>query len=111
MENNQDSQKKSYTGLIITSIVVIIIFATLPFHYIIFDKVDGKLTTGITYSTGKTLRIYPKLNLTFKDTFVFQEDIDMLVKRFNEASITEQQAIRIEPLCSILIEKGIIENK
>jgi hypothetical protein len=114
MKNNQNSQKKSYTGSIITSIVAIIIFATLPFHYIIFGGWVNQedMTTGAKYRINKgiTLRIYPKLNLTFSNTFVFQEDIDMLIERHNKASWVEQQVISTEPLYRILIEKGIIEN-
>lgn len=105
------SKIKLNAGLIIASVVVIIIVATLPFHYVFYEKVEGKLKTGITYSSGKTFRIYPKLNLTFSNTFVFQKDIDLLVKRFNESSVTEQQVIGTEPLYRILKENGIIYNE
>ena len=112
MTNNQNPKKKqSHVGLIIITIFIIIVFATLPFHYILFDSKAYDDLSGTTYNAGKILRIYPKTNLTFSNSFVFQVDIEMLIERHNESSGVEQQAINTEPLYRLLKEKGIINEE
>jgi hypothetical protein len=115
MKDNQESKKKSYISLIIISIVAIILFATLPFHYFILGGwVNQKLAgtdAEVRINTGTIFKIYPKLNLTFSNTFVFQEDINMLIERHNNASWEERQVISAEPLYRVLIEKGFIETE
>jgi len=101
--------KKSYLGWIMGGILVAILFATLPFYYVIQDKVrideDTRIQMREKYAMFK---VYAKDNLTFSNTFIFQDDIDKIIKRYNNASLLEQQAIRQEPLTRKLMEKGII---
>ncbi len=73
------------------SAIGILLFLTLPFHY-----VPGEL------------RMFPKEHFTFSNTFISKEDVDALLKRFNEASILERSKIMDEPLFKKLSEKGII---
>jgi hypothetical protein len=54
--------------------------------------------------------IFPKDNLSFSNTFVTQDDINDLLRRYNNAIFFEQQTIRQEPLMRKLMEKGIIYN-
>ncbi len=39
MENNSLYNKKSYTGRTLFSIVIIVLLATLPFHYVLKDTI------------------------------------------------------------------------
>lgn len=53
-------------------------------------------------------RVFPKENLTFEHTFVTNEDIDALIRRYNNASFFERNIIRQEPIMRTLTERGII---
>lgn len=88
--------KKSYTGWIV--VIIIILGLALPFHYV-FYKNDYDFT------------MFPKNEMTFSNTFLTDEDIDGLIKRYNDASFFEKQAINSEPLMRKLREKGIIIEK
>lgn len=89
MEDKKTKNKKhNYVWLISISIII---FLTLSFHYLP-DK----------------LMIFPKDNLTFSNTFIFQDDINKIIDRYNNASFLEKQAIKQEPLHRKLMEKGII---
>jgi hypothetical protein len=85
-------KEKSYTGWILT--VIIIIGATLPFHYV-----------------PSHLAVFPKDNLTFSNTFITETDIDELLKRYNDASSFEKQSINQEPLMVKLRAKGIVKEE
>jgi hypothetical protein len=52
--------------------------------------------------------MFPKENLTFSNTFIFEENINKIINRYNNASLLEKQAIKQEPLYRKLMEKGII---
>ena len=93
MGNNTYPPRKSYSIWIIIFIVVVL-FATLPFHY------------ALDYGM-----IFPKEHLTFSNTFITEEDVDKVIERFNNANFIEQQAIRQEPLARKLMEKGLIHDK
>lgn len=56
------------------------------------------------------LMIFPKEHLTFSNTFIFQDDIEKITERFNNASFFEKQAIKNESLYGRLMEKKIIFN-
>ena len=86
--------KSSYTGWIITIIIVLIL--TLPFHYVFYQN---------------DFTMFPKNQITFSNTFLTNEDIVELVKRYNDASLYEKQAMNTEPLMRKLREKGIIFEK
>ena len=88
-------EKKADTKYLI-AIIIIGIIATLPFHYVSYK---GQFT------------IFPKNQFTFSNTIVTDEDIENLVKRYNDASVIEKQAINSEPLMRKLREEGIIIEK
>ena len=96
MENNNDqssNQKKNpYIRWII--VAVILLFATLPFHY-----VPSQMT------------VFPKDHLTFSYTIITQDDIDELIERYNKASFFEKNAMNNESIVRKLKEKGIIYDK
>lgn len=89
-----DKRENSYARPI--SIVVIFLFATLPFHY-------------VSYKGGFT--IFPKDQMTFSNTYINDDDVESIIKRYNEASFAEKQAINSEPLMRKLREKGIVIEK
>jgi len=80
-----------YAGWITGSILAIILFAILPFHYLL--------------DYGK---VFPKEHFTFSNTFVTKDDIKKVVERYNNANFFEKQEINKEPLVRKLKEKGII---
>lgn len=86
--NNKPKRRKGKGWIIF---FVIIVGATLPFHYI-----------------PESLMMFPKNNLTFSNTIILQEDIDNLLERYNNASRYEKLAMKEEPLFRKLVEKGII---
>ncbi|MDL2308375.1 hypothetical protein LJC68_02745 [Bacteroidales bacterium OttesenSCG-928-B11] len=72
--------------------LVCVLLLTLPFHYI-----------------PSALIVIPKEHLSFNYTFITQNDVDELLRRYNNAStIFEQQTISQEPLMRRLVAKGII---
>ena len=93
MENetttSKPEKKSSYTGWILA--VIIIIGATLPFHYI-----------------PSALMVFPKDNLTFSNTFITPDDIHEIVKKYNDANYLEKEAMKQEPFLRKLMSKGII---
>ena len=84
--------KNKSTYLIV--FIALIIGATLPFHYV-----------------PDQLKVFPKNNLTFSNTFIMQEDIDRIIERYNNTNIFEQRALNNEPLIRKLREEGIIVDK
>lgn len=75
-------------------ILLLILGATLPFHYI--------------PSRGM---IFPKNSLTFSYTIITEDDINTIISRYNKASLIEMQAINNEPVVRKLMEQGIIVSK
>lgn len=93
MKNTKTQKKKpKYRWIIFIGIFALM--ASLPFHYII-DR----------------LIVFPKDHLTFSNTLIFQDDIDKIIARYNNASYFEKLAIKQEPLYQELIEKYIIWEK
>ncbi|KAA6302547.1 MAG: hypothetical protein EZS26_001379 [Candidatus Ordinivivax streblomastigis] len=90
-KQNQGHWNSGFTLIIIG---VLILIATLPFHYI----PDRSM-------------VFPKENLTFSNTIITEDDIVRLIVRYNNASLFEQQAIMQEPLHRKLIENGVIVNE
>jgi len=85
--------KKGYTGWII--FIVIVLGLTLPFHYV-----------------PSAMKMFPKDHFTFSHTFITKDDIDDIVKRYNNASnIFEQNAMDNDPFIRILREHGLIIEK
>ena len=76
-------------------ISIIILGLVLPFHYV-----------------PAALMVFPKDNFTFSYTIITQDDINQLLKRYNDCeSVFQQQSIRNEPLFRKLSEKGLIYDK
>ena len=91
---NLNNKPKRRTGRGWIIFFIIIIGATLPFHYV-----------------PESLLVFPKNNLTLSNTIILQEDIDDLIRRYNDASRYEKLAMKEEPLFRKLTEKGIIYEK
>jgi Na+/H+ antiporter NhaC len=88
------SNKRNYLPIII--LLVIITVSTLPFHY---------------YIGGNGFSVFPKNTLTFSNTFITQETIEGIIKRYDEASYLEKQSIRNEPFIRKLFEEKLIVEK
>ena len=92
---NEGKQNNNSTFLTIILVVIAFVGATLPFHYIPGD-----------------FYVFPKENLTFNNTFIFSDDIQKMVDRYNNCqNIFEQQAIKNEYLHQKLVERRLILNK
>ncbi|MEI6823661.1 MAG: RDD family protein [Bacteroidota bacterium] len=95
-ENNTETskiiiqkKKNSYKGWGIFLFVVL--FLTLPFHYV-----------------PSRMMVFPKSNLTFSYTFITEEDITNIINRYNNASLLEKTYINNEPIIRKLREQGIL---
>jgi hypothetical protein len=88
-EANILKQYRSY--IIFTLVSILLIFITLPFHYV-----------------PQRFMAFPKDNFTFSNTLILQSDIDNSLKRYNEASIIEKMTIINDPLFKKLKEKELI---
>jgi hypothetical protein len=75
-------------------IIAIALIATLPFHYV-----------------PSRSRVFPKDHLTFSYTFITEEDIENLIKRYNEGSFFEKLSLQEDALVKKLFENGIIVHK
>lgn len=82
------SKNKTMFGLIF---VLILITASLPFHYI-----------------PSKFMAFPKNTLTFSNTIITEEDIDNIIERYNNSNIFEQTALNNEPLIRKLREVGVL---
>ena len=93
-ESELNSQPTNKTPLYaVLGLIFILLFLTLPFHYILYKH---------------NFAVFPKNQMTFSNTYLDDEDIDGLIKRYNDANIQEKQAMDAEPLMRKLREKGII---
>ena len=90
-KNTKTKPQKIPVYKIILGLLFVVVGATLPFHY--------APNHGMAF---------PKENFTFSNTFIFDDDIERLVKRYNEANFFEKGAIVEEPLYKKLKEKGLI---
>ncbi|HVW99912.1 MAG TPA: hypothetical protein VHA52_05700 [Candidatus Babeliaceae bacterium] len=71
--------------------ILLVLGLTLPFHCVL-----------------DTFHIFPKDNLTMKNTFITLSEIDSMVSRYNKASLSEKEDIKKEPLFKKLMEEGLI---
>lgn len=79
----------------ITIRLVLFLAITLPFHYV-----------------PSALKVFPKDNLSFSYTIITEDDVNSLLKRYNDCeNIFQQQSIRTEPLFRKLSEQGIIYDQ
>jgi len=92
----KEKKKSSPYSAAITFFVIIAIalIATLPFHYI-----------------PSRSRVFPKDHLTFSYTFITEDDIENLIKRYNEGSFFEKLSLQEDALVKKLLENGIIVHK
>ncbi len=75
--------------------IFIILGLTLPFHYI-----------------PSRFKMFPKDHFTFKHTIITEDDLDDIVKRYNDATnIFERNAMNNDPFLRTLKEQGIIYDK
>jgi hypothetical protein len=79
-------------GIFAAIAVVIMLAATLPFHYL-WDH----------------SKILMKDNLTLSNTFVTAKDLNKILDRFNEASLLEKEAILRDPWVIKLTKEGIFD--
>lgn len=75
-------------------IIAIVLIATLPFHYV-----------------PSRSRVFPKDHLTFSYTLITEDDIENLIKRYNEGSFFEKLSLQEDALVKKLLENGIIVHK
>ncbi len=81
---------KNYIKWII--FVLIVLGLTLPFHYV-----------------PTALRMFPKDHFTFKHTIITTDDVDDIIKRYNDAkTIFQQNAMNSDPFIMTLREQGIL---
>lgn len=73
-------------------------------------SINSYCNFAIPLSSGKTNGI-SKRTFNIQQYIYFQDDIDKLIDRYNNASWMERQAINQEPLVRKLMEKGIIVEK
>jgi len=86
------NNKGSYISISgIFLIIIVLIGATLPFHYI-----------------PSRLLAFPKDQLTFSNTFITEADIENIINQFNNASLFERVAMLNDPFLKKLKEKNII---
>ena len=86
-------KKPSMPGYMKLGIVIFILLAlTLPFHYV-----------------PEELKMFPKERLTLNHTFIFQSDIDRLVKKYNDGNLFEKASMLNDPLYKKLMEEGLIK--
>ena len=91
---SKKSNKKQYFRVSgFGMLIVIVILATLPFHYI----------------PSRSL-VFPKDHLTFTNTFITESDIEDIINRFNRASFFEKISMMNDPLMKNLKEHDIIVN-
>ena len=76
-------------------ILIIVLIITLPFHYVIQDGI----------------KIIPKDNFTFSNTFVSDSDINKIITRYNGENFFGKLEMRKEPLVKKLIENDILRKK
>ena len=83
------------SSIILLIIILAIVGSTLSCHFVFYNY---------------KLHILMKDNLTFKNTFITDDDIEDIIKRYNEATIFEKITIKQDPLIKKLIEEGIIND-
>lgn len=72
-------------------VIVILLAATLPFHY------------ALDYQ-----KVFLKDSLSFNYTFITKEDVNKLLDKYNKASFYEKLTIRGDYIFRKLMEQGII---
>ena len=94
-EQSQTTRPSSNRYFLWIGFLLIFLGLTLPFHYV-----------------PNALKMFPKDHFTFKHTIITQEDVDDVIKRYNNASnIFEQNAMNNDPFIRTLREQEIIVDK
>ena len=93
----------SFTIRLITKLIIfiilVIISVTLPFHYVLENS-------EAPYSLRA---VFKKNNLSFDKTFINDNDLKAIIKRYNDANFIERASIKSEPLYRKLLEKQILK--
>jgi len=80
----------------VISTIIIILFSTLTFHFILGNN---------------AFLVIPKKGISFSNTFITTSSIDDLVKRYNNASYFEKLLMQNDPLITTMIENGYVQVK
>ena len=81
---------KLLKGIIAINILFVVM---LPFHYVFYKGNYG---------------IIPKYQLTFRYTLITTDEVESIIKKYNDANLFEKSTINNDPVMQILKEKGII---
>ena len=96
---------------ILMIIIVFLFLVTIFFQFVFINITRNDVFNTPLKETISNIKAFPKDNMSLRNTFIFQDDIDKLIKRYNDASLLEKMSIRQEPLTRKLIEKGLIKKK
>ena len=94
--NSKDKKsaiKRKRRPIRLAIIGVVILVITLSFHFV--------------PSRGM---VFAKSHLTFSYTIITEDDIQEIIKRYNNASFSQRIAMNNEPIIRKLMEKGIIKE-
>lgn len=83
---------------------IVIIIATLPFHYV-YEEV-----ATIEETPNFLQMVFPKKELTFDNTFINTWDLIEFDSKYHKADRIEKSIMKNDPLYSKLIEKGLIKE-
>ncbi len=96
----------------IIMIILVLLFLVSIFFQFVFANIERNDVFNTPFKeTIANISAFPKENISLSNTFIFQDDIDKLIKRYNDASGIEKLAIMQEPLYRKLMEKGLIKEK
>jgi hypothetical protein len=95
VKNTVNANRKKSIYLNLRRGFVLFLCLTLPFHYI-----------------PERGMVFFKENLTFSNTVITGEDIDNMIRKYNNAeNIWEKQSLEQTPLARKLFEKGVIVQR
>ena len=97
------------TKTVLIGAVLLALAATLPFHYIIAveERIDS--LTGEAYGISEH-KVFPKENLTFRNTFVTKKVVQEEIDKYNRAPPFQRPAIAREYFHYKLVEFGRIRS-
>ena len=73
------------------SSILLITILTLPFHYAFY-----------------TLKVFPKANISFRHTFISEDEVDGIIEKYNSSNQLEQTQMESEAYFRSLKEEGMI---
>jgi len=96
---------------IILGIFFLSFLASIFFHFAFINIERGDVFQTPFKETITNISAFPKESISLSNTFIFQDDINKMVKRYKAASPFERVSIRQEPLTRKLMEKGVFREK